>query len=339
MLYATTSNNAAVHPAQRALTEDTAPDGGLYIPGALPVYDRKSLEELLSQEPCEIMARILNAFFDTSLGRFEVEFAVGRRLFGLVGSNYRIVIGELWRNSEWSVEGLCRRLTDRLCAGTGSRPGLWMRIACRIGLAFGVFAKLRSLGAIEPGETVDAAVLTGDFESTYALWTARKMGLPLGQIVCCCNENGGVWDLINRGQMKLGSKPAATLTVPPALELMLWDLLDRKGMDQFHTLRQRGGTLYLNAEQQRRLRQVLSASVIGVSRVERDISNLYHTNGYILCPRSALVYGGLMDHRSRPGPRRTALMLTESDPRESGEAVCRILGITDRDLRSWCLNI
>ena len=343
MLYATTRSKVATYTAQRALKEERAPDGGLYVPASLPVYNQEALTALLREEPAEIVAWILNGFFKTKLGRLDVEFALGRRFFGLVGISHRIVIGELWRNSEGSFEDLCRRLTDRISAEEGIRePGLWMRIACRIALVFAMFARLRSEGAIGHSEIVDAAVLTGDFEGPYALWTARKMGLPIGQIVCCCNENSGVWDLINRGQMKLGAKVISTETpkcdtaVPPALELLVHDRLEWDDLEEYLTARKKGGTFYLGPEEHRHFREGLSASVIGGSRVKLAIPNLYRTNGYILCPYSALVYAGLMDYRSRPGPRRTALMLTDYDPRECAETVTKALAISDRELRAWC---
>ena len=75
--------------------------------------------------------------------------------------------------------------------------------------------------------------------------------------------------------------------------------------------------------------------MVGDSRVKLAIPILYNTNGYILCPYSALVYAGLMDYRSHPGPRRAALMLTDFDPRENRETVIRALAISDKELDDW----
>ena len=78
-----------------------------------------------------------------------------------------------------------------------------------------------------------------------------------------------------------------------------------------------------------------AAAVVSDKRIQMAIPNLYKTNGYILCPYSALVYTGLMDYRSHPGPRREALMLTDYDPRESRETVIRALAISDQELDDW----
>ena len=76
MLYATTRSKVATYTAQRALKEERAPDGGFYIPTRFPYYDRDTLLALLKEQPSEIIARILNEFFRTDIGRLDVEFAV-----------------------------------------------------------------------------------------------------------------------------------------------------------------------------------------------------------------------------------------------------------------------
>ena len=345
MLYETTRSKVATYTAQRALKEDRAPDGGFYVPTTLPVYSRDRLEALLKEPAGEIVAQILNSFFKGKLSRMDVEFTVGKKFFGLARINHRIVIGELWRNADGSFSELCRRLTQRLSAEFGNaQPGTWMRIACRIAVLFAMYAELRRLGIVNADELLDMVVLTGDFEGPYALWTAKRMGLPMGQIVCACNENGGFWELLNRGQMKLNAKVQTTITpncdtvVPAGLELLIRDKLEWDDVEEFLDTLEHGGTWYLSPEEHRHFREGFSAAVIGDKRVRLAIPNLYNTNGYILCPYSALVYTGLMDYRSHPGPRRAALMLTDYDPRACADTVIHALAISDRELRDWCLN-
>ena len=342
MLYATTRSKVATYTAQRALKEERAPDGGFYIPTRFPYYDRDSLFSLLKEPAAQIVADLLNLFFKTDLGRLDVEFALGKRFFGLTDISHRIVIAELWRNSDWSFDALCRRLTQRLSVEMGlTEPGAWMRVACRIAVLFAILGELYKKELLPWFEVVDVAALTGNFETPFAVYAARKMGLPVGEIICCCNENSGVWDLINRAQMKLNAKVVPTMTpkcdmvVPQALEMLIRDKLEWDDVEEFLALQKKGGTYYLSAEEYRHFRYGISASVVGDSRVKLAIPNLYRTNGYILCPYSALVYTGLMDYRSRPGPRRTALMLTEYDPRESADTVIRSLAISDRELDDW----
>lgn len=345
MLYATTRSKVATYTAQRALKEERAPDGGLYVPTQFPSLEEEELTQLLQQPPGAVVAEILNRFFKSRLSQWDVEFAAGKHLYGITHISHRIVIGELWRNAEGSFEGVARRLAELASAQMGvGEPGMWMRIACRIALVFAIFGELYRTQAVPWGETVDIAAATGNFEGPYAAWAARSMGLPVGTIVCCCNENSGVWDLINRGQIKLNPKirhtrtPKYDIPVPEALELLIYSRLKWDNAEAFVELKRRGGTFFLGAEEHRHFREGLYACVVSDKRLTLAIPNLYQTNGYILCPYSALAYTGLMDYRSRPGRRRAAVMLTEFDPRDSADTVVRALSISGEELREWCLG-
>lgn len=323
--------------------DQRASDGGFYMPLSLPVYSPAELEELLRLPEPEIIARILNPFFESQLGQLDVEFAVGRKLIGMARISHRIVIGELWRNPEGGFKGLCDRLTQRLSGEeTVREAGVWMRIVCRVALTFAIFSRMHREGIIEAGELVDFAVLTGDFEGPYALNVARRMGLGVGQIICCCNENNGVWELISFGQLKTNARLVETLTpkcdtvVPAALELLIRERLGWEEMENYLHAVQTGGTFFLEPEEHQLFREGFSAAVVSDRRMRLAIPNLYNTNGYILGPYSALVYTGLMDYRSHPGPRRTAVMLTEHDPRADSNTVTRALVLSDGELEQWC---
>ena len=343
MLYETTRSKVATYTAQRALKEERAPDGGFYVPSSVAVYSPDELEALLHQPEAEIIARILNHFFKSQLGQLDVEFAVGRKLIGMARISHRIVIGELWRNPEGGFKGLCDRLAQRLSAEeTVREAGSWMRIVCRTALIFAIFSRLRREGITEPGELVDVAVQTGDFETPYAMHLGRCMGLNIGQIICCCNENSGAWELINFGQLKTNAKLVKTLTpkcdtvVPAALELLIRERLQWDELESYLQIVQKGGTFFLEPEEHQLFREGFSAAVVSDRRMRLAIPNLFNTNGYILGPYSALVYTGLMDYRSQPGPRRTALMLTEHDPRADSDIVIRALVMSDEELDQWC---
>ncbi len=325
MLYATTRSKVDTYTARRALKEERSPDGGLYVPTQLPRFSQDELEELLGLPGPEVVAKILNRFFNTRLAGMEVSFALGRRFYGFAHLGRRVIVGELWRNIDGSLEGLCRRLTTMICAERGMcSPGLWMRLACRVALAFALFGELyREERVLEP---VEVAVRTGAFEGPYALWLARQMGLPVGTILCCSEEDGFIWDLMKRGQMRG--------RMPQVLELYFHTVLGWDG-GRFEAMTR---THFFTEEEQCILSRGFAVAVVGAERARRAMPNVYHSFDYILCPEGALVYAGVEDYRSHSGKGKKLLLLTEQDPRAFGDVVPKALDMDAGTLRSWCLK-
>ena len=73
MLYATTRNAREAYTAQRALTENRGPDGGLYVPFREPDLSGEMLGSLLEMPARDCMAQVLNLLFRKQLTGWDVE--------------------------------------------------------------------------------------------------------------------------------------------------------------------------------------------------------------------------------------------------------------------------
>lgn len=334
MLYATTRSKVETFTAQRVLRDDRAPDGGCYIPVQMPVFSRKEILELKNQTPGECIARVMNLFFSTELSGLDVEFVLGRGFFGLKDMSHRIVVAELWRNGEGKFDRLVRILYQQVCVEPVARkPGEWMVIAAKICCLFAMYGELQRREITDPRYTLDIAVESGDFTSPMAAWYARKMGLPIGDIVICCGDDSGIWDLVSKGQMKVN--PAAAKT---SLERLIYGALNWSDAELFVEKCGKKGVFTLNSEKHRLLRTGLSAAVVSTRRRNQTIPNVYRTNGYVLHPDTALIYAGLQDHRAVAHTGSHALILSLDSPMTCADQMIAALGIDERTLRK-SLNI
>lgn len=335
MLYLTTRDKFDAYTKAHPLKGDRAGNGGLYIPFRMPRYSDQDLLLLKDKSVSQIIADVLNTFFKTDISSWDVEFAIGRYPLRLQTMNHRIIAAELWHNSENSYA----KLENSLAAILQS-DGIpdWVRIAARIAVVFACYGEMLHSGCVAPGQSFDAAAATGDFTAVMALWYARHMGLPIGNIVCGCNENSAVWDLLHIGEFKTDetvtatTTPEADLAVPEDLERLICGTL---GVDE--TLRYcqivgRGG-LYAPAEGQlETLRAGMYAAVVSVSRLEGLIPSVQRTNGYVLNPYTALAYGALQDYRARTGQSAPALLLADKHPVCDCRTVASAMGITETEL-------
>lgn len=335
MLYKTTRSDRDTFTAERALKELRAPDGGLYIPMQRKEFAPGELADLLSQSVPGVIAGIMNHFFSCKLSGKDVEFILGKQITQLHSMNHRITVAECWRNPDGDFSRVIRILAERVAIDKRNTPvGDWMQVASRIAMLFGIFSQMLREGRVEGDRKLDVAVLSGDFSAPVAAWYARQMGLPIGNIICCCNENGAVWDLLQRGEMKTDppvrktGTPRCDIGRPEGIERLIRLTLGLKEAQRYAFICGEGGLYDLKEEKHNALREGMYTSVVSDKRIPRVIANAYATNGYVLCPYSALAYSGLMDYRAATGRIDPALMICESSPVQCEETIASAMGIS-----------
>ncbi len=341
MLYVTTRNKNDAHTAHRTLTTDRAIDGGFFVPFQLPVLSREEILALKEKSFGQSVAELLNLFFSARLDGWDVDFCIGRYPVKLVPMSHRIMVAETWHNPDWDFARMVRNLFSRIYGNEDTQgvPSNWAWIAIRIATLFGLYGQLLQQGLTDPEAAVDVAVAAGDFSAPMAVWYAREMGLPVGNIICSCNDNGSVWDLLHHGQLRTDTVAVSTNTpqcdvgVASNLERLLFGCVGTSEANKFVEVCGQGSIYTPNEEDLLSIRKGMFAAVVSQNRMESVIRNVYRTNAYILDPYAALAYGGLQDYRTSAGESRTALLMTEHSPICSAATVAVAMGITVQQLR------
>lgn len=319
MLYVSTRNKEETFTAFQALNDNRAPDGGFYVPLHLQSFSEADIEGFARKNPNQAIAEILNLMFPVQLNRWDVDFSVGRYPVRLRTMNHKITVAESWHNLDWNYSRMVKNLASliRGSRDTSIPTGEWTAIAVRIGVLFGIFGELMREGIAGTEDTVDIALPSGDFSAVMSAWYARSMGLPIGNIVICCNENKNLWDLIYHGELRTSSVAQNTLTpecdqvVPNQLERLIFACGGEEEVERFvHSCRE-GRTYFPEEETLARIQKGIHVSVVGQRRMESIIPNAYRTHGYVFGPYSALTYAGLHDYRARTGASGNALILSE----------------------------
>ena len=342
MLYVTTRSKGDAFTAARVMNLDRGPDGGLFIPFRLNSLSKDEVLALADRSFGQNVADILNMFFSTHLTAWDVEIAIGRNPCRFKNMNYRICVAELWRNMGNSFDRSVRALARSIHpdADLIGPPSDWVETAVRIAYLFGIFGELLRTEQVRFEKPVDIAVAAGDFSAPMAAWYARKMGLPIGMIICGCNDNSAPWDLLHKGELDTGAvavetnTPEGDVVVPAGLERLICETCGQEEAMNFFFSSVEGSTYIPDANAWDAMRQGMFAAVVSRVREETIIPGVYHTSQYILDPYSALAYGALSDYRARFGSSRTVLMISERSPVCSAGAVCSMMRISELELKS-----
>ena len=339
MLYVTTRNNRDAFTAQRVLQDRRAGDGGFYVPFRLPVFTETEIAGFGEKSFNKSVAEILNLLFNTRLTGFDLNLAVGRYAVRLQTLNTRIILAECWHNPQWLFSCLVRDMMDLVRGESADHiSGEWAEIGVRIAVLFGIFRELMRHGMASMEKKVDVSVVAGDFSAPMSVWYARAMGLPVGNIVCACNENGNLWNFICHGQLKTDGvaiptvTPEADIVVPAGIERLIYAVGGCGEVERYLEALRLGKTYYVEEKLLHQLRQGIYVTVTSQQRVLETIPNVYATHDYILSASSALSYIGLQDYRARTGECRNALILTEKSPRSDAALVAEALGFTRQTL-------
>lgn len=80
-------------------------------------------------------------------------------------------------------------------------------------------------GKITEGERVNVVVPTGNFGNILAAFYAKKMGLPIGKLICASNENKVLFDFFRTGAYDRNRE--FILTTSPSMDILISSNLER----------------------------------------------------------------------------------------------------------------
>ena len=340
MLYVTTRGTQDAFTAYRTTHQDRGPDGGFFVPMQMPVFNQTGVLKLSQNSFGQNAANILNLFFGTKISAWDVDVAIGRRGFTTETAGHRILMGQLWHDHSGSFQWVLRSLAGLVSPELekGGPMSNWLEMGTRIAVIFAVFGDLLATGQISREKGVDVAVATGSFAMPMAVWYARQMGLPIRTLICGCNENGVVWDLLHRGEVDTGILAVKTSTteadfgVPPNLERLIHATVGPEKAMHYWWSCTEGGTYTLTDVDTETLNKGMFAAVISMERVSSIIPSVYRTNRYVLDPYGALAYGALADYRARTGSVGPALILSEKGPVCEAASVSECMNISQNEL-------
>lgn len=326
MLYVSTRNKTDSFTAYKALHEDRAPDGGMYVPFRLPCYDQQQIAQLKDMSFGEAVAQVLNQFFSAHLNGWDVEFCIGRYPMKLVSMNHRVVVAEIWHNPGSSFSYALQNLYNRICGSEtrNSKPSVWAQIAIHIALFFGLYGELIRTGSAE----TDIALPSENLVAPLAAWYARSMGLPLGTIICSCMDGDPVWDLVQNGELDTNAVHS------PYVEMLVYQTLGLTEAQRYACTVSQNKTYQITQEQLAILNNGMYAVVAGKKRVRSVISSVYRMNASFFSPSTALAFGCLQDYRSHTGEIRCTLLLAENSPLYAIDEISAATGFSVSELKN-----
>lgn len=158
-------------------------------------------------------------------------------------------------------------------------------------------AQLLKSGDIEWGEKVNFVVPTGNFGDILAGYIAKRMGAPIGKLVCASNRNNVLTDFFNSGtydtnrQFFRTSSPAMDILVSSNLERLLYMFTDCSYVDGLMKEMKQTGKFAVSLDVIKQLRKHFLWECCDDNETLEQIRRRYKLNGYLIDPHTAVAFG------------------------------------------------
>ena len=120
---------------------------------------------------------------------------------------------------------MAKRLSDGGVFLSSANSINWGRLVPQVVYYISAYCDLCCSGDIKVGEALDVCVPTGNFGNIFACYLAKKMGLPIGKLICASNKNNVLTDLISNGVYNRNRPFYAT--VSPSMDILISSNIER----------------------------------------------------------------------------------------------------------------
>jgi threonine synthase len=174
----------------------------------------------------------------------------------------------------------------------------WGRLLPQIVYYVSAYADMVAAGGVVAGHDIDVCVPTGNFGNILAGYYARKMGVPIGRLLCASNENNVLTDFIATGVYDISGRDFVT-TPSPSMDILISSNLERllfELTEDAETVRDwmadlaREGRFQVDRDTFASMRKVFLGDWVSNAESLEVIERVWSEDGYLLDPHTAVAW-------------------------------------------------
>lgn len=203
-----------------------------------------------------------------------------------------------------------------------------------------VYVNLVDNGVISEGEVIDIVVPTGNFGNILAGYFAKKMGIPIGKLICASNKNKVLSDFFATGVYDMNREFYTTES--PSMDILLSSNFERflfyvAGEDcekvaQWEHDLLTTGKMAVSQDELKALQEDFAGGWIDDEETEAVISHVYNDFGYLMDPHTAVACGVYMNrHKKGLDQGRHTIIMSTAHPYKFPPTIVKALALTAYD--------
>ena len=223
-----------------------------------------------------------------------------------------------------------KKLPFRLSSANSINIG---RLAPQVMYYFRAYKDLLAAGKIQLGDKVNFSVPTGNFGDILAGYLAKKMGLPVGTLICASNANNVLTDFIRTGTydrrrpLLKTTSPSMDILVSSNLERLLYLLSgDTKLVASLMKQLKEEGAYTVPEALKAAIQKEFWAAYCDDARAAEIIGRVYREQHYLCDPHTASGFAAAEDYRNETGDLTPMVILSTASPYKFPAAVLSAIG-------------
>ena len=206
------------------------------------------------------------------------------------------------------------------------------RLAPQITYYFKAYKDLLDRKQIAMGDTVNFCVPTGNFGDILAGYLAKKMGLPVGKLLCASNANNVLTDFINTGVYD--RRRPFLKTISPSMDILISSNLERllylmsEDAELVANLMQQlsvEGVYTVPAAMKEAIADEFYAGCCNDEKAMQIIRKVWNEQHYLCDPHTATGWAVAEDYVNQTGDNRPMVVLSTASPYKFPAAVLAAL--------------
>ena len=228
---------------------------------------------------------------------------------------------------------LGRQLAEQNVCLSSANSINWGRLAPQIVYYFAAYRQLLEQGRIQMGDAVDFCVPTGNFGDILAGYYAKRMGLPVGRLVCASNRNNVLTEFLKTGHYDARrtfyrtTSPSMDILVSSNLERLLYHMCEdtEKVSGWMEELRTQGH-YQVDAQCLEKIQEIFSAGCTDDEQAAEEISAMFQGNQYLCDPHTAVAFRVAQEYKNETSSGAPMVVLSTASPFKFPGDVLKALG-------------
>ncbi|MBQ6973686.1 MAG: threonine synthase, partial [Oscillospiraceae bacterium] len=207
------------------------------------------------------------------------------------------------------------------------------RLAPQVMYYFKAYGDLVKSGRIAVGDKVHFVVPTGNFGDILAGYFAKKMGLPVGMLVCASNQNDVLTEFLTTGHYDRRrpfyktSSPSMDILVSSNLERLLYLMTeDDAAVAQWMGQLNKDGCYDVSAQVLQKLKAEFACGCCDDARCGDTIGSVWQQHRYLCDPHTAVAWAVADGFAAACHDGAPVVVLSTASPYKFPAAVLKALG-------------